>query len=48
MVSFVFDCQVLEVHPPGKKVMSARDFWNGLRGQKLKLPQKAFSQIRRP
>ncbi|KAG6523837.1 methionyl-tRNA formyltransferase-like isoform X1 [Zingiber officinale] len=37
--------EVLELQPPGKKVMSARDFWNGLRGQKLKLPQKALSHI---
>ncbi|XP_010922507.1 uncharacterized protein [Elaeis guineensis] len=27
--------EVLELQLPGKKVMSARDFWNGLRGQKL-------------
>ncbi|WOL11706.1 hypothetical protein Cni_G20470 [Canna indica] len=27
--------EVLEIQPPGKKVLSARDFWNGLRGQKL-------------
>ncbi|KAG6527720.1 hypothetical protein ZIOFF_009846 [Zingiber officinale] len=37
--------EVLELQPPGKKVMSARDFWNGLRGQRLKLPQKALSHI---
>lgn len=31
--------EVLELQLPGKKVMSACDFWNGLRGQKLeKLP----------
>lgn len=29
-------CQVTEVQPPSKKVMSAAAFWNGLRGQKLK------------
>ncbi|XP_064945932.1 uncharacterized protein LOC135581712 isoform X2 [Musa acuminata AAA Group] len=29
--------EILELQPPGKKAMSARDFWNGLRGQKLKL-----------
>ena len=29
-------CQVLEVQLPGKKVVSAGAFWNGLRGQKLK------------
>ncbi|KAJ3670164.1 hypothetical protein LUZ60_010488 [Juncus effusus] len=28
--------EVLELQLPGKKVMRARDFWNGLRGQKLK------------
>lgn len=27
--------EVLELQLPGKKVMNARDFWNGLRGQKL-------------
>ncbi|OEL16984.1 Methionyl-tRNA formyltransferase [Dichanthelium oligosanthes] len=27
--------KVLELQLPGKKVMTARDFWNGLRGQKL-------------
>ncbi|KAG1347064.1 putative Methionyl-tRNA formyltransferase [Cocos nucifera] len=27
--------KVLELQLPGKKVMRARDFWNGLRGQKL-------------
>ncbi|XP_058087354.1 uncharacterized protein LOC131234465 isoform X5 [Magnolia sinica] len=31
--------EVLEIQLPGKKVMSARDFWNGLQGRKLqKLP----------
>ncbi|CAD5196034.1 unnamed protein product [Musa acuminata subsp. malaccensis] len=29
--------EILELQPPGKKAMSACDFWNGLRGQKLKL-----------
>jgi Formyl transferase, C-terminal domain len=28
--------KVTELQLPGKKVMRARDFWNGLRGQKLK------------
>ncbi|XP_020105896.1 uncharacterized protein LOC109722301 isoform X4 [Ananas comosus] len=28
--------EVLELQLPGKKVMTARDFWNGLRGQKLR------------
>ncbi|KAL8117915.1 uncharacterized protein LOC141723371 [Apium graveolens] len=28
--------EVTEVQPPGKKVMSAAAYWNGLRGQKLK------------
>lgn len=28
--------QVLEVQLPGKKVVNASAFWNGLRGQKLK------------
>lgn len=28
--------QVLEVQLPGKKVVNAAAFWNGLRGQKLK------------
>uniref|UniRef100_A0A1D1XUR6 Methionyl-tRNA formyltransferase, mitochondrial n=1 Tax=Anthurium amnicola TaxID=1678845 RepID=A0A1D1XUR6_9ARAE len=28
--------EVLEIQLPGKKVMTAHDFWNGLRGQKLK------------
>ncbi|XP_078439604.1 formyltransferase isoform X2 [Wolffia australiana] len=28
--------EVLEIQLPGKKVMSANDFWNGMRGQKLK------------
>lgn len=28
--------QVLEVQLPGKKVVKAAAFWNGLRGQKLK------------
>ncbi|RZS00667.1 hypothetical protein BHM03_00030414, partial [Ensete ventricosum] len=28
---------LLQLQPPGKKAMNARDFWNGLRGQKLKL-----------
>ncbi|CAA6661264.1 unnamed protein product [Spirodela intermedia] len=28
--------EVLEIQLPGKKVMTANDFWNGLRGQKLK------------
>ncbi|XP_072992990.1 uncharacterized protein [Typha latifolia] len=28
--------EVLELQLPGKKVMTGRDFWNGLRGQKLK------------
>lgn len=38
----VFPCggctalEVLEVQLPGKKVVSAAAFWNGLRGQKLK------------
>ncbi|XP_057854844.2 uncharacterized protein LOC131064643 isoform X2 [Cryptomeria japonica] len=27
--------EVLELQPPGKKPMRARDFWNGLRGRKL-------------
>jgi len=27
--------EVLELQLPGKKVTTARDFWNGLRGQKL-------------
>ncbi|ONK68174.1 uncharacterized protein A4U43_C05F8400 [Asparagus officinalis] len=43
--ALVFPCageswlEVLELQLPGKKVMTARDFWNGLRGQKLqKLP----------
>ncbi|XP_058009304.1 uncharacterized protein LOC110647056 isoform X3 [Hevea brasiliensis] len=40
--SLVFPCrnstplEVLEVQLPGKKVVSAAAFWNGLRGQKLK------------
>lgn len=28
--------QVLEIQLPGKKVMNAAAFWNGLRGQQLK------------
>jgi hypothetical protein len=28
--------QVLEIQLPGKKVVNAAAFWNGLRGQKLK------------
>ncbi|MQL78922.1 hypothetical protein Taro_011349 [Colocasia esculenta] len=28
--------EVLEIQLPGKKVMAVNDFWNGLRGQKLK------------
>ncbi|KAJ4768862.1 Methionyl-tRNA formyltransferase [Rhynchospora pubera] len=32
--------EVTELQLPGKKVMRARDFWNGLRGQKLKLPSQ--------
>ncbi|CAI0548239.1 unnamed protein product [Linum tenue] len=41
--ALVFPCarssglEVLEVQPPGKKVMPAAAFWNGLRGQKLKI-----------
>lgn len=27
--------EVLELQPPGKRIMSAQDFWNGLRGRKL-------------
>lgn len=27
--------EVLELQPPGKRVMSAQDFWNGLRSRKL-------------
>lgn len=27
--------EVLELQPPGKRVMSAQDFWNGLRNRKL-------------
>ncbi|XP_059670950.1 uncharacterized protein LOC132316495 [Cornus florida] len=40
--ALVFPCggcttlEVLEVQLPGKKVVSAASFWNGLRGQKLK------------
>ncbi|XP_068642443.1 uncharacterized protein [Aristolochia californica] len=29
--------EVLELQPPGKKVMNARAFWNGLRGRRLRL-----------
>jgi hypothetical protein len=28
--------QVLEIQLPGKRVMNAAAFWNGLRGQQLK------------
>ncbi|KAK1268423.1 hypothetical protein QJS04_geneDACA017637 [Acorus gramineus] len=28
--------EILELQLPGKKVMTSRDFWNGLRGKKLK------------
>lgn len=41
--SLLFPCgghtalEVLEVQLPGKKVMNAAAFWNGLRGQKLKI-----------
>lgn len=40
--SLIFSCgegtalEVLEVQLPGKKVVNAAAFWNGLRGQKLK------------
>ncbi|KAJ0962744.1 hypothetical protein J5N97_027866 [Dioscorea zingiberensis] len=40
--ALVFPCagqsalEVLELQLPGKKVMTARDFWNGLRGQTLR------------
>ncbi|XXG79618.1 hypothetical protein AAC387_Pa09g0650 [Persea americana] len=40
--ALIFPCagcsalEVVEIQPPGKKVMNARDFWNGLRGRKLK------------
>ncbi|EFJ26134.1 hypothetical protein SELMODRAFT_173020 [Selaginella moellendorffii] len=27
--------EILEVQPPGRKVMKARDFWNGLQGKEL-------------
>lgn len=41
--ALVFPCgrgtalEVLEVQIPGKKAISAAAFWNGLRGQKLKI-----------
>ncbi|WJX43929.1 methionyl-tRNA formyltransferase [Trifolium repens] len=40
--ALVFPCgrsttlEVLEIQLPGKKVVNAAAFWNGLRGQKLK------------
>lgn len=41
--ALVFPCsgssalEVLEVQLPGKKVVNAAAFWNGLRGQRLKI-----------
>ncbi|XP_077220636.1 formyltransferase isoform X3 [Tasmannia lanceolata] len=43
--ALIFPCagcsalEVLEIQLPGKKVVSAREFWNGLRGQRLKILQ---------
>lgn len=34
-----FYIKVLEVQLPGKKVVNATAFWNGLRGQRLKKMQ---------
>ncbi|CAB4304233.1 unnamed protein product [Prunus armeniaca] len=46
--ALVFPCgggtalEVLEIQLPGKKVMSAAAFWNGVRGQKLKILSAAY------
>lgn len=46
--ALVFPCgggtalEVLEIQLPGKKVMSAAAFWNGVRGQKLKTLSAAY------
>lgn len=47
--ALVFPCagssalEVLEIQPPGKRVMNAREFWNGLRGRKLKKLEEEIS-----